>query len=138
MSDFVPCVPQIYQDAQTGRWWRYCLVCDNGSNKYGKHRRGHRTEADAQMSFRDHAKATERNHHAWQRYAAWRLAVVMAPDWKTFNELWHARHPEIALNPEPPQGEESLRVMAVVQQLMRTEIDAVHTHPNGGWCMRCR
>ena len=114
----VECVTQVYQD-DAGKWWRYCLTCDDGSNKYGRHHRGHKTEADARMSARDHARATARNRVLWSRYVAWRRAVINAETWQIFSELWHARH-SIPIAPETP---ERVWMMREIQDRMRKEAD---------------
>lgn len=87
------CLVQIYQD-DNRRWWRYCLTCDNGSNKHGKHIRGHKTEADAKMSKRDHENQMRKNRIAKVYYDRWRLAVVLAKTWDEFQELWWVRFAE--------------------------------------------
>jgi hypothetical protein len=101
-------VTQVYQ-GEDGRWWRYCLTCDDGSNKYGRHLRGHRTEADAHMSARDHARQVKKNRVERAAYAAWRAEVIAAPDWDTFSALWHRREPRIAITPETPERVELMR-----------------------------
>ena len=85
-----PCVTQVYP-SEGGTWWRYCLTCDDGSNKYQRHKRGHRTEADAQMSARDHAKASMANRRwlAWS--ALWRDAILAAQTWDEFSRLYQMR-----------------------------------------------
>lgn len=110
------CVPEIYE--KDGRWWRYCLTCDDGSNKYRRHPRGHRSRGDAEMSFRDHSRQLDRNRKAIAAYNRWRTAVLATDDWTYFNELWHARHPGIQLMPETP---ERVVLMHEIQERMRGE-----------------
>lgn len=92
----VECVTKVLQSLD-GRWWRHCLTCDSASSM------GHRTEADALMSARDHAKQVKKNRIARAAYAAWRAEVIAAPDWATFSALWHQREPRIAITPETPE-----------------------------------
>src|SRR5689334_12684903 len=92
MSKDVPvveeCIVQVYPDEDGKRWWRYCLTCDNGSNKYGKHRRGHKSEADAMMSKRDHEKQMRKNRIARVYRVRWMRAIVLAKTWSEFQDLW--------------------------------------------------
>lgn len=93
MPEVEPCVTQIYQDVVAGMWWRYCLTCDNGSNKHGRHHRGHKTKADAEMSARDHAKAATRNRRwrAWHRL--WVTEILAADTWEQFVAVYRLKEP---------------------------------------------
>lgn len=83
------CVTQVYQD-DDGRWWRYCFTCDDGSNKYGKHRRGHKTEQDARMSARMHARDATVARHARVWRGKWVKLVVEASSWEAFCDVMEA------------------------------------------------
>jgi hypothetical protein len=114
--DVPACVTQVYPD-DAGRWWRYCLTCDDGSNKYGRHTRGHRTEADARMSARDHARAAYRvrRYRAWK--AEWVKALVAAQTWDEFvsvaRQMPHWRRVDFdAMTPNP-------QMMADIQNIYR-------------------
>lgn len=97
MIEVEECIVQTYRD-DDGQWWRYCLTCDDGSNKYGKHRRGHRTEADAKMSARMHAKDKTAARLAKARYRDWQErildAAVPGADPEVFGEILFERFPE--------------------------------------------
>lgn len=86
----VECLVQTYPDGK-GWWWRYCVTCDDGSNKYRKHPRGHRSEADAKMSARDHAKQMLANRIGRARFLAWRDLVIDADTWDGFVEVMRVR-----------------------------------------------
>lgn len=122
-TDDVPeCITQVYPDEDGKRWWRYCLTCDDGSNKYGKHRRGHKTEADARMSARDHTKRMRQNRIERRIYEAWRLSLVLAPTWEEFIAIWNMRYQTRPGNPHV-KNDESDAVMADVQARYRATID---------------
>lgn len=120
--DVPECITQVYPDEDGKRWWRYCLTCDDGSNKYGKHRRGHNTEADARMSAHDHARDKRRARIARKTYEAWRLSLVLAPTWEDFIAIWCSRH---AHRPGHPyvKNDESEAIMADIQARYRETID---------------
>lgn len=84
--DLVPCVVQTYQ-GEDGRWWRYCLTCDDGSNKYGRHTRGHKTERDALMSKRDHERAAPRVRQLREFREVWRQAMLATVTWDDFCDV---------------------------------------------------
>jgi len=90
------CVTQTYE--KDGRWWRYCLVCDDGSNKFGKHPRGHATEADAKMSARMHARDKTAARLAKARYRDWQERILDASvpgsDPEAFAEILFERFPD--------------------------------------------
>ena len=120
------CIPHIYED-DDGRWWRVCFTCDDGSNKFGRHPRGHKTEADARMSFRDHARQMKANRENYARAMAWRRQVIAATTWDEFSRLWHERHPSIGIMPETP---ERIELMRDIQQRWR-ESDDRHATMDG-------
>lgn len=99
MPEVLPCVTQVYP-SEGGTWWRYCLTCDDGSNKYGRHRRGHKTEDDAQMSARDHAKkaAANRQWRAWMVLWEAKLLSLDPDDWTTFVEVYEEKTQYYRLN----------------------------------------
>lgn len=101
MPEVEPCITQVYP-GEDGRWWRYCLTCDDGSNKYGRHRRGHNTEADARMSARDHAKAATANRRwrAWHRL--WVEAVLATDTWEQFVAVYRLKEPHWRKRGLPP------------------------------------
>ena len=120
--DVPECITQVYADEDGKRWWRYCLTCDNGSNKYGKHRRGHKSEADARMSARDHACQMRHNRIARQIYEAWRLSLVLAPTWEDFIAIWCSRYPHRPGHPYV-KNDESEEIMAEIQRRYQETID---------------
>lgn len=99
------CVTQVYSDDQGG-WWRYCLTCDDGSNKHRRHIRGRQGEKDALVSARDHAEAKRKYRIMLRDWFMWRDAVIEATgtgDWDAFLELGRQRFPR-NWAPEPVQG----------------------------------
>lgn len=117
------CYVQVYPDEDGKRWWRYCLTCDDGSNKYGKHRRGHKTEADAQMSARDHKKQMHLNRIAKVYYDRWRLSIVLAKTWAEFEELWWSRFGP-RLGQQLPTEETPERIV-IMYDVQRRYVDAI-------------
>lgn len=119
------CVVQTYPDEDGKHWWRHCLTCDDGSNKYGKHRRGHKTEADAMMSKRDHENQMRENRIAKIYFDRWRLAVVLAKTWQEFSELWDARfHASYGRTPLDNK-EETPERLEIMYDVQRRYVDAI-------------
>lgn len=87
------CQVQVYVD-DVGKWWRYCFTCDDGSNKYGKHLRGHRTEKDARMSERDHVRDKRKAREAIARFIDWKARLLAASTPEEFEPVIIERFPE--------------------------------------------
>src|SRR5688572_26704894 len=98
LSAFVvpECVTHHYCDDQ-GKWWWHCLTCNDGSNKRGRHHRGHKLESDAACGARQHArdKFAGRRWRAW--YDDWNRRIMTIVDDQEWIAVWHEGFPDMAL-----------------------------------------
>lgn len=101
------------------QWFRYCFTHDDGSNKYGKHPRGHTTEAAARMSEYDHVMQMRKNRSAYEKALEWAHRLVAAADWDTFISIYSERYDSI----EPyPEREGSREAMLNTQRVYRESV----------------
>lgn len=83
------CRTHVYVD-ENGMWWRYCFTCDDGSNKRQRHPRGHRTEASARMSERDHIRDRGKVRAARVRHLTTLHGLHAADTPEAFVKAWEA------------------------------------------------
>lgn len=109
------CQTHVYQD-EKGHWWRYCFTHDDGSNKYGKHLRGHRHERNARMSERDHVLQHRKNRARKAAVQAWAVRLCAAQTWDEFIVVYCERFTD--LKPYPAR-EGSMEAMCTTQEIYR-------------------
>lgn len=93
VPDVPACITHRWQDDH-GKWWWHCLTCDDGSNKYGRHRGGHRLESDAECGQRYHTRDKRKARIARITYDLWRSEMMTTDDVERFRELWLWRFPD--------------------------------------------
>lgn len=81
------CVAHFYADDDGKRWWWHCLTCDDGSNKHGRHRRGHKRESDAKCGMEQHCRQMRANRQADEDYRVWNSAIMSTTDPDEFVRL---------------------------------------------------
>lgn len=86
------CVTHRWQDERE-RWWWHCLTCHAGSNRYGRHRGGHRLESDALCGQRQHARDKRTARITRAHYGLWLSEIHTTDDPERFRALWLWRWP---------------------------------------------
>lgn len=88
------CVTHHYQD-EHGKFRWHCIVCDDGSNKHGRHPRGHKLESDAMCGARMHARDKYRHRLQRAQLKAWTDEMHSTQDPERFRKLWEWRWPGV-------------------------------------------
>lgn len=115
--DVEECMTHFYEDDHGRHWW-HCLTCDDGSNKHGRHHRGHKRQDDAAMGARMHRqdKLSVRRDRAYR--ALWWAEIAETASLARFIDLWESMYgtwrPTV---PGDPRSE--LECMQAVREMTR-------------------